>query len=125
MRAPAFTHRFTRLLRDQAVVEGKLPPATRYLDADGVRGWLYPVATALGDAFELFVWFDGSGYQVKVASPDVEGRADPHACHLFPDGRICLAPGGGGMETLEAAYAKSVVWCNGWSAWSRTGKFPF
>ena len=115
----------TRVLRDQAVVEGKLPAATRYVVAGGARGWLYPVASALGDAFELFVWFDGSAYQVKVVEPELAG-CDPHACHLFPDARICLGEeAGGGMPTLEAAYAKSVVWCNGYSAYLRTARFPF
>jgi len=121
-----FTHRFTRALRDGSIVEGKLPAATRCLEVDGVRGWLYPVSSALGDAFELFLYFDGSAYQVKVVRPVVERRADPHACHLFGDGRICFGePAEGGMPTLEAAYAKSVVWCSGFSAYARTGRFPF
>jgi hypothetical protein len=116
----------TRLLRDQAIVDGNLPSATRYRVVDGVRGWLYPVASGLGDAFVLFVYFDGSGYQVKVAEPVMDARADSHACHLFPDARICLGEhAGGGMPTLAEAYSKSVVWCNGFSVYQRTGKFPF
>jgi hypothetical protein len=121
-----FAHRFTRALRDQAVVDGKLPAATRALAVDGARGWAYPVTSALGDGFELFVWFDGSAYQVKVVAPQVEGRFDPHACHLFTDGRICLGDSpDGGMPTLESAYAKSVVWCNGFSSYLRSSRFPF
>ena len=122
----AFTHRFTRLLRDQAIVDGKLPAATRYLRVDGVRGWLYPVRSETGDTFELFLYFDGSAYQVRVVTPEVEGRFDPHACHLFADGRICLGDASdGGMPTLEAAFAKSVVWCNGFSVYLKTARFPF
>jgi hypothetical protein len=121
-----FLHRFSRSLRDGATVEGKLPAATRALEVDGVRGWLYSVSSALGDAFELFAFFDGSGYQVKVVRPDLEGHPDPHGCHVFGDGRICLGDAAdGGMPTLEAAYAKSVVWCSGYSAYARTGRFPF
>ncbi len=122
----AFTPTTTRLLRDQAVVEGSLPAATRYLVVDGVRGWLYPIRTELGDGFQLFVYFDGGAYQVKVVEPEVERHHDPHACHLLPDGRICLGElAGGGMPTLVEAYARSVVWCNGFSVFIRTSRFPF
>jgi hypothetical protein len=117
---------FTRVVRDQAIVEAKLPGETRYVKAEGARGWLYPVTTAQGDRFRLFLYFDGGAYQVKVVDPDVEGRQDLHACHLFTDGRICFGEAdGGGMRTLEAAFAKSVVWCNGFSAYQREARFPF
>ncbi len=117
---------FTRDLRDRAIVEAKLPGSTRRIVADGVAGWLYPVASELGDRYELFVWFDGSAYQVKVVAPDLEGRCGLHSCHLFPDARLCLGDDPtGGMPTLESAYAKSVVWANGFSVYQRTGRFPF
>jgi hypothetical protein len=116
---------FTRALRDGAVVETSFPAATRAVTVAGVRGWLYPVTSRLGDPFLLFAWFDGSGYQVKVVEPDVESHADPHACHLFPDARLCLGEGGAGMPSLEQAYARSVVWANGFSVWARGEPFPF
>ncbi len=117
---------FGRVLRDKAQVEGKLPASTRYVTVDGVRGWLYPISTELGDAFRLFLYFDGAGYQVKVVEPDVEGRFDPHASHLLPDGRICLSEvAGAGTATLEEAYARSVVWCNGFSVFLREERFPY
>lgn len=122
----SFVDGFSRVLRDKAVVEGKLPSSTRYLVVDGVRGWLYPVATELGDAFRLFLYFDGAGYQVKVVEPAVEGRFDPHVCHVRPDGRLCLSDeAGGGMPSLEAAYARSIVWANGFSVFVRDDHFPF
>ena len=93
---------------------------------EGTRGWLYPVATEQGDRYRLFLWFDGATYQVKVVEPPVERAAEPHACHLFPDARLCLGGDpGGGMPTLEGAFARSVLWANGYSAWLRTGRFPF
>ena len=121
-----FTPASTRLLRDQAAVDCSLPGATRDLVVDGVRGWLYPIDSEIGgDHFVLFVYFDGSAYQVKVVEPDVGGH-DPHACHLFPDGRICLGEhAGGGMPRLADAYSRSVVWCTGFSVYLRTSKFPF
>lgn len=115
----------SRVLRDKAAVEGKLPASTRYVTVDGVRGWLYPVTTELGDAFRLFLYFDGAGYQVKVVEPDLERRFDPHASHLLPDGRICLSEvAGAGADSLEAAYARSVVWCNRFSVFLREDRFP-
>jgi hypothetical protein len=121
-----FMDGFSRVPRDKALVEAKLPSSTRYLTADGVRGWLYPVSTELGDAFQLFLYFDGAGYQVRVVEPQVEGRFDPHASHVLPDGRICLSDSwGGGVTTLEAAYARSVVWCNGFSRFLRGEPHPY
>lgn len=112
-------------MRDRAVVEQSLPAETRAVVVDGVHGWLYPVTTADGDRLRLFLWFDGGAYQVTVASPDVT-PLDPHACHLYPHGRICLsADPGGGMPTLEGAFAKSVLWAHGFSVYQRTGSFPF
>lgn len=121
-----FVEGFSRVLQDKARAEGMLPASTRYLKVDGVRGWLFPVSTELGDAFRLFLYFDGAGYQVRVVEPEVEGRFDPHASHLLPDGRICLSDeAGAGMASLEAAYARSVVWCNGFSVFLRDAQFPY
>ncbi len=121
-----FSIRSTRELRDKAAAEGCLPAAARFLAVDGVRGWLYPVASEHGDRYQLFLYFDGGAYQVKVVSPGFEGRVDHHACHLFPSGLICFGPSAsGGMPTLEAAFAKSVLWANGFSVYQRTGKFPY
>lgn len=117
---------FGRALRDRARAEGSLPASTRQLTVEGVSGWLYPIVSELGDAFQLFLYFDGSGYQVKLVAPEVVGRFDPHACHVFPDGRLCLSSAPGtGLPTLEDAYARSVLWCNGFSIFSRDGQFPF
>lgn len=117
---------FTRELRDRAAADGCLPSAARYLRVDGARGWLYPVTTEQGDRYRLFLYFDGSAYQVKVVEPPVEGRDDNHACHLFPTGLVCLGKDAtGGMPTLASAYARSVLWANGFSAYLRTGTFPF
>ena len=126
MRFASFVDGFTRVLQDKAQVEAKLPASTRYVTVGGVRGWLYPISTELGDAFRLFLYFDGTGYQVKVVEPEVEGRFDPHASHLLPDGRLCLSDEEGrGLSSLEEAYARSVVWCTGFSVFLRDEHFPF
>ena len=107
------------------MVDAQLPAATRAAKAAGVRGWAYPVRSRLGDAYRLFVWFDGGAYQVTLLEP-APGAHPGHACHLFADGRLCLGQEeGGGAPSLEAAYARSVVWANGYSVYLREGAFPF
>lgn len=118
--------RLARDSRDGATADACLPAAARRVTAQGTTGWLYPVTTEQGDRYHLFLWFDGAAYQVKVVEPDLDRAADPHACHLFPGARLCLgADPGGGMPTLEGAFTRSVLWANGYSAWRRTGRFPF
>ncbi len=113
-----------RLARDREAAARKLPANTRFLVVDGVPGWLYTITDEFGRSYTMFLYFDGSLYQVKVVWPEVEGRYDPHRGHLFRDGRICLGPNGG-LPTLEQAYAKSVLWANGFTVFERTGIFPF
>ena len=117
--------RMERDAHDRFAAEGCLPPSTRRVTVAGTAGWLYGVSNAQGDEFRMFLWFDGSAYQVKVVEPAL-GYADPHACHVFPDARLCLGvEEGGGMPTLEGAFARSVLWANGYGAFLRTGRFPF
>ncbi len=115
----------TRAGRDRATAAEKLPPTAREVVVEGLRGWLYSIRSTVGDEFELFLWFDGSAYQVRVVSPDVWARPELlHSCHVFHDARICFGRWeGGGMPTLEGAYAGSVAWANGYSTWRRTGRF--
>jgi hypothetical protein len=118
--------RLARDGRDRASAEGCLPGSARRVSAQGTSGWLYPIVTEHGDPFQLFLWFDGAAYQVKVVSPEIDRPIDPEACHVLPGARLCLgADHEGGMPTLEGAYARSVLWANGFSAWRRTGCFPF
>ncbi len=117
--------RMERENRDRFMVEGSLPAGTRRVSVAGTTGWLYPVVNEQGDAFRMFLWFDGAAYQVKVVEPTL-AYADPHCCHLFPDARLCLGGDeGGGMPTLDGAFARSVLWANGYGAFARTGRFPF
>lgn len=118
--------RVVRGSQDRLAGEICLPAASRRVAVEGVSGWLYPVVTEQGDGYRLFLWFDGAAYQVKVVEPAVDRVAEPHACHLFPDGRLCLGGDpGGGMPTLEGAFARSVLWANGYGTFLRTGRFPF
>jgi hypothetical protein len=119
------SERMEREARDRFAAEGCMPSATRRVRVAGTSGWLYPVVNEQGDRFDMFLWFDGAAYQVKVVEPTL-GYADPHSCHLFPDARLCLGSDeGGGMPTLDGAFARSVLWATGYGAFTRTGRFPF
>jgi len=109
---------------DRQTVSQKLPSNAREIHHNGVTGWLYNIMSQLGDDYTLFAYNDGSQYQVLVVFPEVAGHYDVHDAHLFSDGRICLQDGGG-MPTLESAYAKSVLWASGFSVYVRNGQFPF
>lgn len=77
-----------------------------------------------GDPYTLFAYNDGSQYQVMVVFPEVAGRLNPHEVHLYSNGCICFGEGVG-LPTLEQAFAKSVLWTAGFSAFARTGNFQF
>jgi hypothetical protein len=118
--------RIARANRDSLAAAGCLPAGARHVTVQGTSGWVYAVVTEQGDAYRLFLWYDGAVYQVKVISPEIDRGENPEACHVFPGARLCLgAEDDGGMPTLESAYARSVLWANGFSAWRRTGQFPF
>jgi hypothetical protein len=105
-----------RLARDAQIVARRLPANAEFARVQGTPGWFYSFENEFGDRYEMFIYFFGSNYQVKVIEPEVEGRYTPHDGHLYEDGRICFGTGGG-MPTLESAYAKSVLWANGFSAY--------
>ncbi|KKJ01265.1 hypothetical protein [Prochlorothrix hollandica] len=109
---------------DRQIVASRFPRNTTEQVIGGVRGWLYNITSALGDLYTLFAYNDGSQYQVLVVFPEVAGRVGAHDAHLFSNGCICFGSGGG-LPTLEQAYAKSVLWTAGFSAYVRTGNFQF
>ncbi len=113
-----------RLAEESAVVAQSFPRGTRLLEVDGHPGWLYSFTSELGDEFQLFVYYDQGLYFVQVVSPPIEGRFGAHDAHLYPNSVICLCQEVG-LPSLKEAYAKSVLWANGFSIFQRTGHFPF
>lgn len=114
----------TRVETDRQIARTRLPLNSREVSVAGTNGWLYGFEDEFGEWFEMWTFFDGTQYQVALVSPAAESRSGQHDKHLFADGYLCLGSRGG-MPTLEAAYAKSVLWANGYSAYRLTGKFPF
>jgi len=122
------TFEASRLSQDRKTARTKMPANTREIKTnEGVTGWLYGFRCELGRAFQMFAYFDGSNYQVKVVSPEIEAHwKDAHTGHIYANGNICF--GGrfdNGRPTLEEAYAKSVLWATGISIAMETGSFPF
>ena len=118
-----------RVDEERRVVTRFLPTTTRPMVVDGTSGWYFSFVCEFGSRYEMFAYFDGSFYQVNVLSPVVEEKfQSAHTGHIFKDGNICFGANyGSGRPTLEEAYAKSVLWANGFSAMLVAGddKFPF
>ena len=113
-----------------ATVREKMPTNTqRFRTTEGVSGWLYWVETEFKDWYQFFAFLDGSYYQVMVIFPHVERRfRSPHTGHVFSNGRICMGNRYEfGRPTLDEAFAKSVLWANGFNAMVRGNRdtFPF
>lgn len=112
------------------IAKTRMPANTRkVVTREGVRGWLYSFENEYLDTYTMFGYFDGSFYQVLVITPQVENKfRSPHTGHLYSDGRICMGLGmNSGRRTLADAYAKSVLWANGFSAMihGKLDRFPF
>lgn len=74
----------------------------------------------------MYIYWDGNLYMVQLLRPYAEHtRKNPHDQHLFRDGKICLRSGTVGLPDFEQAYAKSVLWATGYSAFRRSGQFLF
>jgi len=118
---------YSRTLAEQKIIKEKFPKNTKMIKVSGIKGWYYSFKDEFGVPYTMYAYFDGNAYQVKVVSPEVEGKySNVHECHLYRDGRICFGEGyGGGLPSLEHAFAKSVVWANGFTIYENTKKYPF
>jgi hypothetical protein len=121
----------SRLDRDRQTALTKMPTNTQELRSadygpDGV-GWVYSITNTFGITFQFFVNFTGMAYEVWLVSPEIEAKfKNPHDGHIFASGKICLQQAnGGGMLTLETAFAKSAVWAEGIAVVLNGGKFPW
>lgn len=115
----------SRLIRDRRMAQTCMPKNTKERKIGDATYWVYTFTCELGRSYTLACYFDGKEYQVKVLEPEMDAKYSVHDCHIFPSGRICLNPPANGATTLQEAYAKSVVWANGFSVFKEVGKFPF
>lgn len=121
------TFAIARMERDQKIVKAKFPRNTQRFEVNGIIGWYYSFQDEFKKKYDMFTYFDGTAYQVKVVFPVVEGKYKSiHDCHLYRDGRICFGTQyAGGLPSLENAFAKSVLWANGFTIFEQTGQYPF
>lgn len=116
----------SRIRNEESVVLERFPKGTMHTEIDGYKGWLYSFVDEFGFKYDMFAYYDGDYYQVYVVNPSIEDELNAHDCHLFDNQRICFGQEyDNGMPTLERAYAKSVLWANGFSVFEQTGTFPF
>jgi len=108
------------------IVADKLPSNTRWIETEKARGWMYDVTNALGDDYTFFIYRrqDRGLFFAMMVYPKVPAAPDPRVAHYFRTGGLCLAPEVG-LPTLDGCYAKTVIFSIGWSAYVRTGVFPF
>jgi len=111
----------------QRIVDEFLPDGTERIEQDGQAGWLFDFEDELGQWYQMFLYHDGSHYQVQVVYPELEHASyGVHEAHLYADGRLCLSDDTmGGLDDLQETYAKAVLWANGFSIFQHTGQFPF
>jgi len=115
---------YSALQSDRQFARTRMPRAVE-TTTGGYVGWVYEFTCELGTDYTLFAYFNGTRYRVMVINPVAERGPLGHASHVLPDGSLCLEPTVQGCRTLEQAYAKSVLWANGYSCYLKTGEFPF
>jgi len=116
---------YPNLANDRTFAKSKMPRNTLEVKSDGCTGFKYDITCELGNKYKLFAYFNGSRYRVMVVDPVVERGPVGHDSHVLTDGSLCLEPTVQGCRTLEQAFAKSVLWANGYSIYKHTGKFPY
>jgi hypothetical protein len=116
---------YPNLVNDRQFSKSKMPRNTLEVKSDGCIGFKYDITCELGNTYKLFAYFNGSRYRVMVVAPEVERGPVGHASHVLTDGSLCLEPTVQGCRTLEQAFAKSVLWANGYSIYLHTGTFPY
>jgi hypothetical protein len=108
-------------------IHPKLPSNTLRRKYEGYNGYLYSFKDEFGQLYTMFLYHDGSYYQVKLVYPKFDNHSfNIHDCHIYKNRKLCLNKAtNGGYHKLEDAYAKSVLWASGFTTYLRSGVFPF
>lgn len=101
----------------QDVIRKMFPHGTHKIEIQGVSGWVYEIFDTYGAKYTLFLFHDGTQYQVKVVFPEVERHFDRRSILLSDEG--ALYPGlqsnssrEPGFSNVLDAFRESVLWVN-------------
>ncbi len=117
----------------RALVRAKFPPTTVEVVSEGWLGWSYWITDRFGNRYAFWVAFDvdrnlWSTYLLHPAPEDIRapGLTPPsaHDIHLYPDRELCLSRDIG-CRSIDAAYARSVLWATGISCYRAGAGFQF
>jgi hypothetical protein len=118
----------SRLETESAFVRGNMPRNTMRVSDGTYEGWHFTITNEFGDSYSLFLYYHPSYgvYRVALIDPRMEGTADAHGTHLWPDGTLCLTHAtGSGYPSIGASYAKAALWTRGASCYRRGYGFQF
>jgi hypothetical protein len=113
---------------EAAFVRSNMPRNTTRVSDGTYEGWHFSITNEFGDSYSLFLYYHPSYgvYRVALIDPRMEGSADAHGTHLWPDGTLCLThKNGSGYKKMGATYAKAALWTRGASCYRRGYGFQF
>jgi hypothetical protein len=117
-----------RLEREAAFARTGMPGNTVRASDGNFDGWHYMITNEFGDSYSLFLHYNPSFgvYRVALIDPRMEGTADAHGTHLWPDGILCLTTRtGNGYPDMGETFAKAALWTRGASCYRRGYGFQF
>ena len=110
---------------DKSFMKKFMPSNAKIKKSGDIEGILYTITCEYENDYTLLAFRDETDYKVLLIDPMLEGTIGGHAGHLYGNGTICLAHGGGGVGSLEEAYSKSAMWATGVSLVRMGHGFPF
>lgn len=113
-----------QMIQDRQVIAEKFPRNTQEMEFQGVTGWSYTLTNEFSDQYTMFAYNDGDRYQVIVLFPEDAVQYSQQNAYILDDGRIVINSEIG-FSTLKQAFAISVLWAVSFSAFKKTGMFPF
>lgn len=111
-----------RFVKEREWVSTHMPNDTFHASDGEYEGWVFSITNEFDDTYKFFLWFDPKDgtYKTSLVAPELAGKVDIHACHLFADGMVCLKEDGGpGYPNMADTYARTALWARGASCYRR------
>jgi hypothetical protein len=113
------------LTRNREFLRDSMPADTEEVEVDGTTGYVFQFKCREGDPYEVLLKYEASLYYAYLFHPELPEDINRFKTHVRSDGAICLDRWTVGARTLAQGYVMSVLWCNAYSIYLRTGTFPF